>query len=302
MIESKLTINKYAGRNIVNNDWQTPVTIRPIGVVVSGFKNFDQVWNYTEEESSIRLREDLTEGLLGLEHFSHLSVIYHQHRREEWKKRLNIPEGKEILTMPVIGEPTCVGIYTSRNPARPSGIGSCVVEIIGRERNLLHVRGLDAVDGTPVLDIEVYIPRHDSFPSAEAPLHWCQKTEMLTTSRLLHWDTMNVALTLGMRAGQRAMHELGVARGDSKRAVVHGGSFFGQGVEAVTGCSVMHGTMNFVDKAKARADWLVIMEANGRSVEVKVKDQLYAGADEVLLLKDDHLFTSVINQNASARG
>ena len=151
------------------------------------------------------------------------------------------------------------------------------------------------MDGTPILDIEIYIPRHDSFPAADAPLHWCQKSEMLTTSRLLHWDTMNVALTLGMRAGQRAMHELGVTRGDFKRAVVHGGNFFGQGVEAVTGCSVMHGTMNFVDKSRLRAEWLVILEAGGRSVEVRVKDQLYAGADEVLSLKDEHLFTSTLN-------
>jgi tRNA (adenine37-N6)-methyltransferase len=290
------------GRRIfVSNDWQQPITIRPVGVVISEFKNFDQIWTKSET-SSISMREDLTEGLLGLEHFSHLSVIYHQHRREEWKRRMNIPEGKDILTMPITGEPTCVGIYTSRNPARPSGIGSCVVEILGHERNLIHVRGLDAVDGTPILDIEVYIPRHDSFPSADAPLHWCQKNEMLTTSRLLHWDTMNVALTLGMRAGQRAMRELNLSRGDSKRAVVHGGNFFGQGVEAVTGCSVMHGTMNFVDKSKARAEWHIVLEANGRSVEVKVKDQLYTGADEVLSLKDDHLFTTTLDTIANTLG
>ena len=273
----------------MTNEWQQPVTIRPIGVVISDLKDFDQLPTY-REESCLSIREDLTEGLIGLEHFSHLHVIYRQHRREEWKRRAHIPEGEEMLTLPLMGEPTCKGVYTSRSPARPSGMGSCIVELLRRDRNQLYVRGLDAVDGTPILDLKIYIPRYDCFPFADAPLHWCQKTEMLTTSRLLHWDTMNVALTLGMRAGQLAMHELGVTRGTATRAVVQGGSFFGQGVEAVTGCSVMHGTMNFEEKPKSLADWFVLLEANGRSVRIQVKDQLYSGADEVLSLKEEHLF------------
>ena len=273
----------------MTNEWQQPVTIRPIGVVISDLKDFDQLPTY-REESCLSIREDLTEGLIGLEHFSHLHVIYRQHRREEWKRRAHIPEGEEMLTLPLMGEPTCKGVYTSRSPARPSGMGSCIVELLRRDRNQLYVRGLDAVDGTPILDLKIYIPRYDCFPFADAPLHWCQKTEMLTTSRLLHWDTMNVALTLGMRAGQLAMHELGVTRRTATRAVVQGGSFFGQGVEAVTGCSVMHGTMNFEEKPKSLADWFVLLEANGRSVRIQVKDQLYSGADEVLSLKEEHLF------------
>jgi tRNA (adenine37-N6)-methyltransferase len=275
----------------MNDAWQQPVTIRPIGVVISDFKSFDQHPTY-QDDCCISIREDLADGLLGLEHFSHIHVIYRQHRREEWKRRALVPEGEEMLTMPLMGEPTCKGIYTSRSPARPSGMGSCIVQLLKLERNLLYVRGLDAVDGTPVLDIKIYIPRYDCFPWADAPLHWCQKTEMQVTSRLMHWDTMNVALTLGMRAGQRAMHALGMVRGECKRATVHGGSFFGQGVEAVTGCSVLHGTMIFEEKPKSLSDWFVQLEADGRGVEVRVKDQLYSGADEVLRAPDEQLFDS----------
>ena len=90
-----------------------------------------------------------------------------------------------------------------------------------------------------------------------------------------------------------------MTRGDARRAVVHGGSFFAQGVEAVTGCSPLHGTLSFEEKAKSLADWVVILEADGRSVEIRVKDHLYAGADEVLSLKDELLFTSVGNRGAS---
>jgi len=285
----------------MENDWQRPVTIRPIGVVISPLKNFDQCPTYGEE-SCISIREDLTEGLIGLEHFSHIHVLYHQHRRQEWKQRANIPAGQEALTMPLMGEPTCKGIYTSRSPARPSGIGSCIVELLKRDENRLHVRGLDAVDGTPVLDIKIYIPRYDYFPDAVAPLHWCQKTEMLTTSRLLHWDTISVGLTLGMRAGQRALRELALARGDRKHAIVHGGSFFGQGVEAVTGCSVMHDTMTFEEKPKSLADWFVRLEGGDRSAEIRINDRLYSGADEVLSLDDQTLFASVECDAAVAKG
>ncbi len=282
-------------------DWQQPVTIRPIGVVESELKNFEQIPNYTEE-ASLCLREELAEGLVGIEHFSHIHVLYHQHRREEWKRRANIPEGEEILTQPLVGEPSCKGIYTSRSPARPSGVGSCIVEILRREKNRLYVRGLDAVDGTPILDIKIYIPTYDYFPNAVAPLHWCQKTPMQTTSRLLHWDTMNVALTLGMRAGKRALHELGVTRGEGARAEVHGGDFFGQGVEAVTGCSVLHGTMAFVEKPKSISDWFVRLATDEKRVEIRIKDQLFAGADEVLTLGDDELLESVVVSQLTKQG
>jgi len=52
----------------------------------------------------------------------------------------------------------------------------------------------------------------------------------------------------------------------------------------------MHGTMSFEEKAKSLTDWFVLLEVDGRKVEIRVKDQLYTGADEVLSLADDHLF------------
>jgi tRNA-Thr(GGU) m(6)t(6)A37 methyltransferase TsaA len=283
----------------MNAAWQEPVTIKPIGVVESDFKDFTQKTSY-EAESVVSIREDLADGLLGLEHFSHIYVLYYQNRRKDWQKFVKWADTDEqILTMPLVGEPSCKGIYTSRAPARPSGIGSCVVELLRREGNRLYVRGLDAFDGTPVLDIKIYIPRYDCFPLADAPLHWCNRHDLSTTSRLLHWDTMNVGLTLGLRAGQKAMRELGLGRSDSKRAEVVGGNFFAQGVEGVTGCSVLHGTMSFTDKAESIAAWRVRLEAGGPAVELRLHDRLYAGADEVLSVSDEVLFSAVDRLPAS---
>jgi tRNA (adenine37-N6)-methyltransferase len=273
--------------------WQDPVTINPIGVVESEFREFIQATNY-ESESVIAIREDLTDALIGLEHFSHIHVMYYQHRRKDWQKAMGLSQGDEqVLTMPLSGEPTCKGIYTTRTPARPSGIGSCVAELIKREKNRLTVRGLDAFDGTAVLDIKIYIPRYDSFPMADAPLHWCSRHGMDVTSRLLHWDTMNVGLMLGLRAGARAMRELGIARGEAQKATVAGGHFFAQGVEGATGCSVLHRNLEFEDKSRTMGDWLLRLETAGKTATVRLNDRLYAGADEVIAMADDILFADV---------
>jgi formylmethanofuran dehydrogenase subunit E len=276
----------------MNDQWLQPVSIRPVGVVLSPLKNFDQVPRY-DEESVILMRGDLLPALAGLEHFSHLHVLYRQHRRGEWKKRAGLAEDVETLTMPNVGEPTCKGVYTSRSPARPSGIGSCVAELLGRDENKLQVRGLDAVDGTPVLDIKIYIARYDCFPNAISPLHWCQKTELLDTSRLLHWETMSVSLTLGMRAGQRALKELQAGRAERKIAHVQGGNFFAEGVEGITGCSVIHGSMTFEEKSKSVADWVVRADSDGRSVTIRMKDRPWESAGDVLAADDELLFQSV---------
>jgi tRNA-Thr(GGU) m(6)t(6)A37 methyltransferase TsaA len=269
------------------------ISIRPIGVVVSDFREFSQKTDYNAE-STIFIREDLEPGLTGLEHFSHIYVFYHQHRRKEWQQSVGWADTDEqILTMPLAGEPTCKGIYTTRAPARPSGIGTAVCELLWRRGNLLRVRGLDAFDGTSVLDIKIYLPRYDSFPQATEPLHWCARHELLETSRTLHWDTMNVGLTLGLRAGLRAMKDLGIGRGDAEMAEVTGGNFFAQGIEGITGCSVMHGTMIFTEKIKPVGDWRLTLRADGRDVTIQLLDRLHAGADEVLGAADEALFASV---------
>ena len=277
----------------MNDQWLQPVSIRPVGVVISPLKNFDQIPNYNEE-STILMRGDLLPALAGIEHFSHIHVLYRQHLRDAWKKRAGmVGDDEETLTMPNLGEPTCKGVYTTRSPARPSGIGFCVVELLGKEENRLRVRGLDAVDGTPVLDIKIYIARYDSFPHAITPLNWCQKIPLVDSSRLLHWDTMSISLTLGMRAGQRVLRELGTSRADGKSAHVEGGHFFAQGVEGVTRCSPIHGSMTFEEKLKSVADWVVRADSDSRSVTIRMKDGLWDSASEVLAADDELLFQSV---------
>jgi tRNA (adenine37-N6)-methyltransferase len=279
----------------VNEAWREAVSINPIGVVESAFKDFSQQAPY-DSDSVVVLREELAQELNGIEHFSHLHVLYRQHRRGEWRPEMSLAHSDEQ----VLFTPEALrGLYASRSPLRPSGIGSCVVRLLRREDTRLYVRGLDAFDGSPVLDIKIYIPRYDSVPMAEAPLHWCVRHGLDSTSRLLHWDTMNVALTLGLRAGKRAMAELGLGRGEAHSAVVCGGPFFAQGIEGITGCSILRNTMAFSETAKSVADWSLCLSKGARRVDIRLTERRYPGAEAVLAAADAMLFAAIETQNTA---
>jgi tRNA (adenine37-N6)-methyltransferase len=275
----------------VNEAWRETVGISPIGVVESAFTDFSQPAPY-DSDSVVVLREEPAEELNGIEHFSHLHVLYRQHRREEWRHEMSLAHSDEQA----VCEPSAGllrGLFASRSPKRPSGIGSCVVRLLRREGTRLFVRGLDAFDGSPVLDIKIYIPRYDSIPMAEAPLHWSVRHGIDTTSRLLHWDTMNVALALGLRAGKRALEELALDRGEAQSAVVCGGPFFAQGIEAVTGCSVLRNTMSFAETATSVADWSLCLSNGARRVDIRLTERRYPAAAAVLDAPDAMLFATV---------
>ena len=267
-----------------------PVAIRPVGVVVSDYTELSFTYDYSKE-SMIYMREDLTEALNGLESFSHMHVIYHQHRRDELMKLKG--EEELPLTVPVTGEPNQQGIYYTRSPFRPSALGSCVVEIIRREENRIYVRGLDALNGTPVLDIKVYIPQYDAVPLAEIPLGWRMTSNLTSTSRHMGWDTSNVGLALGLKAGSRALQVLGLKRGEAIRAEVTGGHFFAQGIEGATGCSFLRGEILCNEPKGSIGSWQLRLVGSNNEVVIKLRDNLYSGAGEVLEAENETLFSGV---------
>lgn len=92
--------------------------------------------------SKIVLRKGFTKALDGIEDFSHVYVIFWMHRVLDTEKVKVHPSGG--------------GIFATRAPIRPNPIGLTLVELVKRKKNVLWVRGLDAFDGTPVLDIKPY--------------------------------------------------------------------------------------------------------------------------------------------------
>ncbi|RPH86146.1 MAG: tRNA (N6-threonylcarbamoyladenosine(37)-N6)-methyltransferase TrmO [Desulfobacteraceae bacterium] len=98
---------------------------------------------------------EYAEGLKDIETFSHLILLYQFDRAGEIK-----------LVRPTFLDDEPHGIFASRHPCRPSGIGLTVVKLLRRSKNILEVGGIDVLDGTPLIDIKPYVPRFDSFPEA----------------------------------------------------------------------------------------------------------------------------------------
>jgi tRNA (adenine37-N6)-methyltransferase len=94
-------------------------------------------------------------GLKDVETFSHIYLLYH----------LDRSGGIELVRATFLDDEPH-GIYASRHPCRPNGIGLSVVKLIRRLGNLLIVEGADMLDKTPILDIKPYIPKYDAIVSA----------------------------------------------------------------------------------------------------------------------------------------
>lgn len=103
------------------------------------------------EVSEIIIREDLQDILLGIEEYSHLVVLYWAHAVSDDRRSLTRvhPMGRTELPE--------VGIFSTCSPARPNPVLTTVVRLIRREKNMLTVSGLDAIDGSPVIDIKPYV-------------------------------------------------------------------------------------------------------------------------------------------------
>ncbi|MBN2490439.1 MAG: tRNA (N6-threonylcarbamoyladenosine(37)-N6)-methyltransferase TrmO [Planctomycetes bacterium] len=94
-------------------------------------------------------------GLKDIESFSHIFVVYAFDRSKGWQELVRTPWQSEKH-----------GVFATRSCNRPNPIGLTVVKLVRREGAVLHVTGLDAYDGTPVLDLKPYVPRFDGIRDA----------------------------------------------------------------------------------------------------------------------------------------
>ncbi|MGD6933788.1 MAG: tRNA (N6-threonylcarbamoyladenosine(37)-N6)-methyltransferase TrmO [Candidatus Bathyarchaeia archaeon] len=149
-----------------------PIVLRPIGFVRT-IAEGDEVRN-RNFVSKIELREDLAEALEGLSEFSHIFVLFYlnQVTNEELPFKIH-PRAREDLPL--------VGVYATRTSLRPNQIGLTVVELLKIEGTTLTVRGLDAYNDSPVLDIKPY-DLWDSKTQIRVP-EWRNKLEQETKSK-----------------------------------------------------------------------------------------------------------------------
>jgi tRNA (adenine37-N6)-methyltransferase len=116
-----------------------------------------------EAEGVLEIRPEFAAGLKDVEGFSHLFVLWVFDRSE----------GFELVGAPPIDQKPH-GVFATRSPRRPNPIGLTVVELLGREQGSLYVRGLDMLDGTPILDIKPYM---SGIPAEKLRRGWLAEAE-----------------------------------------------------------------------------------------------------------------------------
>lgn len=135
------------------------IKLESIGTVFSTRKEMtDDLWDH--EKSYIKLNENFSsEALAGLSDFSHVEVIFYMNKVDSKKIELAARHPRNNLSWPK------VGIFSQRGKNRPNPIGLTICEIIKINQTELHLKGLDAIDGTPILDLKPvmkeFLPRGD---------------------------------------------------------------------------------------------------------------------------------------------
>jgi tRNA-Thr(GGU) m(6)t(6)A37 methyltransferase TsaA len=124
---------------------EAPIVFRAIGHVENGFDEPAPSHEIRAIESRIVLKPALTDGLTGLKPGKRVMVIFCFHRSQGFDL-LQHPQGNTSRPQR--------GVFALRSPHRPNRIGVTVVDLVAVEGNVLRVRGLDAINGTPVLDLK----------------------------------------------------------------------------------------------------------------------------------------------------
>jgi len=126
------------------------ISMQPVGYVRSPYKDTRDIPKglgaQHEAEGVLDINHELELGLTDIEGFSHLFVIWAFDRSE----------GFDLVGTPP-SDNRAHGVFATRSPRRPNPIGLTVVELLRREGPRLHVRGIDMLDGTPILDIKPYL-------------------------------------------------------------------------------------------------------------------------------------------------
>ncbi len=129
-----------------------PVTLQPVGVVASPRKDTaDDFWGDVVSEIRLDPTRFGPEALFGLKDFSHVEIVFLMNRVDPAKVEMGARHPRERTDWPL------VGIFAQRGKNRPNRLGLSVARIEGIDGTALKVRALDAVDGTPVLDIKPYM-------------------------------------------------------------------------------------------------------------------------------------------------
>lgn len=144
------------------------ITYTPIGICRSPWKSQEstpiQPAAAKDTAGTLEIYEQYRGGLADLDGFSHIIVLFHLHKSAPYR----------LKVVPYLDTEER-GVFSTRAPSRPNSIGLSTVRIISVEGNIIHITGVDMLDGSPVLDIKPYIPKLDSIKTEKTG--WLSRRE-----------------------------------------------------------------------------------------------------------------------------
>ena len=130
------------------------IEYRPIGIIHTSYKTPEgtpiQPTHAQGPEAKVEVLPEYAEGLTDLAGFSHIYLIYHFHLSKKFS----------LMVKPFL-DTEFHGLFSTRAPSRPNSIGLSIVRLTGIKENILRVKNIDGLDGTPLLDIKPYVPGFD---------------------------------------------------------------------------------------------------------------------------------------------
>jgi len=135
------------------------IEMTPIGFVKTDAEKVPRHWTLSDVEGALVIEEKYLEGLKDIRSGQRIVVIFHFHRSTKFSS--------QFLSQTPPHRGKRLGVFSICSPIRPNPIGMSVLEVLGREENVIYVRGLDMQDGTPILDIKPHVEGRSSCPSFE---------------------------------------------------------------------------------------------------------------------------------------
>lgn len=131
------------------------ISLKPIGIIETPFNDLKgmpiQPSGAADIVGTIVIDKEYEKGLNDLEGFSHIILLYHFHQSK----------GYNLMIKPFMDDQKR-GLFSTRAPRRPNPVGLSIVELIKRDGNKITVKGIDVLNGTPVIDIKPYVPKFDT--------------------------------------------------------------------------------------------------------------------------------------------
>ena len=255
--------------------------IKKIGTVKNNFREQVDPNILRKTESTIIVDKDFEDGLYKIEESRYLQVMFVFHLSKDF----------ELIGPRYGGE--VKGVFASRSPRRPTNIGLTTVELLERKGNELLVKGLDAIDGTPVIDIKPYSAFLDekgqetenlnylkNNPRSDITRYIAEKDleKLLITAGTIHGHYCP-GLSLGVRASAYLMNEIKEISDGMEEviAIVEANNCMSDGIQYVTGCTFGNNSLIYRDFGK---NAVTLSRRDGNGIRVSVNPDYRNGLEK----------------------